>query len=122
MANFKEVDHPITTEQYGIMVHLWIEDGVSQQDLCCATGKDKPSVTRLLDNLEKIGLIRRESCPGDRRKNLIYLTEEGKEIKDSSTDLALKTLNEMTDFVDPNELELAKKVMREIIGQFERFE
>jgi predicted transcriptional regulator len=42
-----------------VLYHLWKEDGRSQQDLCNATFRDKPSITRLVDNLEKLALVKR---------------------------------------------------------------
>lgn len=115
LKNFKEVDHPITTEQYGILVRLWECDGKSQQNICEATGKDKPSITRLVDNLEKSGFVKRHSCPNDRRKNLIYLTDEGKELMDRSTQIGLKTLDQLLSDIPDDEIELAKSVLRRII-------
>ena len=32
---------------------------MSQQELCNATFRDKPSITRLVDNLEKLNLVKR---------------------------------------------------------------
>jgi DNA-binding MarR family transcriptional regulator len=49
----------ITIEQWSVLYHLWKEDGQSQQQLCDATFRDKPSITRLVDNLEKLGLVKR---------------------------------------------------------------
>lgn len=122
LANFKEVDHPITTEQYGLLVHLWDKDGRCQQELCCSTGKDKPSITRLLDHLEKLNLIERIPDKDDKRMKVIYLTQKGKDLKVPSTELALKTLDEMTDGIDEHDLHLAKEVMRKVINKFDSIE
>ena len=43
----------LTIEQWSVLYQLWKEDGKSQQELCNATFRDKPSITRLIDNLEK---------------------------------------------------------------------
>ena len=51
--NFKESAIDITIEQWSVLYHLWKEDGRTQQQLCDATFRDKPSITRLVDNLEK---------------------------------------------------------------------
>ena len=56
-------------------VHLWKEDGQSQQELCKATFRDKPSITRLVDNLEKLQLVKRVASTNDRRINRIFLTK-----------------------------------------------
>ena len=51
--NFKLSGIDITIEQWSVLYHLWKDDGQSQQQLCEATFRDKPSITRLVDNLEK---------------------------------------------------------------------
>lgn len=52
------------------------KDGVTQQELCNATFKDKPSMTRLIDNMERQHLVVRISDKKDRRTNLIHLTKQ----------------------------------------------
>ena len=59
----------ITIEQWSVLYHLWKEDGISQQELCNATFRDKPSITRLVDNLEKLNLVKRVPSENDRRIN-----------------------------------------------------
>ena len=50
---------PVTIEQWSVLYHLWKKDGISQQDLCNASFRDKPSITRLVDNLERAQLVKR---------------------------------------------------------------
>jgi MarR family transcriptional regulator for hemolysin len=39
--------------------------------------KDKSAILRLIDSLEKKGLVVRSIDPQDRRKNLLFVTEQG---------------------------------------------
>ena len=64
---FREKELDLTVEQWSILVHLWKYDGVSQQELSNRTFRDKPSITRLVDNLEKLGLVERRASETDRR-------------------------------------------------------
>ena len=64
----------LTIEQWSVLYHLWKQDGMSQQELCNSTFRDKPSNTRLVDNLEKLQLVKRVASESDRRINCIYLT------------------------------------------------
>ena len=57
------------------------KEGLSQQELCNATFRDKPSITRLVDNLEKLNLVKRVASENDRRINRIYLTRQGQKWK-----------------------------------------
>ena len=47
--NFRQNGLEISPEQWTVLIFLWEKDGVTQQELCNATFKDKPSMTRLID-------------------------------------------------------------------------
>jgi len=104
----------LTIEQWSVLYHLWKEDGLSQQDLCNATFRDKPSITRLVDNLEKLALVKRVADERDRRINKVYLTASAKKLQESSMQLAGETLNEALDGVPPEHIELCKQVLQKV--------
>jgi DNA-binding MarR family transcriptional regulator len=110
--NFKQAGVEITIEQWSVLYHLWKEDGMSQQQLCDATFRDKPSITRLLDNLEKLNLVKRVASKDDRRINMIYLTPESLELQEKTMDLANQTLNEALAGVTNGQVEIAKEVLQ----------
>jgi DNA-binding MarR family transcriptional regulator len=112
--NFKQNGVDITIEQWSVLYHLWKQDGLSQQELCNATFRDKPSITRLVDNLEKLKLVRRVSSREDRRMNLIYLTETAKRMQDQTMELANQTLNEALVDVDPGDIDMCKQVLQQV--------
>ncbi len=74
----------LTIEQWSVLYHLWKEDGKSQQELCNATFKDKPSITRLVDNLEKLNLVKRVPDEGDRRINKVILTKTAQKLQEQA--------------------------------------
>ncbi len=112
--NFKQAGIEITIEQWSVLYHLWKEDGISQQQLCEATFRDKPSITRLVDNLEKLQLVKRVASKNDRRINLIHLTNEGKSVEELSMQVANQTLNEALEGVSTKDIELAKDVLQKV--------
>ena len=112
--NFKEANVEITIEQWSVLYHLWKEDGLSQQQLCDATFRDKPSITRLVDNLEKLQLVKRVSSKDDRRMNMIYLAPEAKDLQDKTMELANQTLNEALEGVNIEQIEIAKLVLQKV--------
>lgn len=101
----------LTIEQWSVLYQLWKKEGISQQDLCKATFRDKPSITRLVDNLEKLGLVKRVSSNIDRRKNLIYPTETSLVLQETATQLAEETLNEALETVPADQIEVCKSVL-----------
>jgi DNA-binding MarR family transcriptional regulator len=102
----------ITIEQWSVLYHLWKEDGKSQQELCVATYRDKPSITRLVDNLEKQQLVKRVPAENDRRINLIYLTRQAQKLQEETMALAEATLNEALDGVAPERVDICKEVLQ----------
>ena len=112
--NFKQSGIEITIEQWSVLYHLWKEDGKSQQQLCDATFRDKPSITRLVDNLEKSNLVKRVAAKNDRRINLIYLTAEAKNLQEKTMSVANQTLNEALEGVSAEDIEMAKDVLQKV--------
>ncbi|MEO9003474.1 MAG: MarR family transcriptional regulator [Ginsengibacter sp.] len=110
--NFKDADVEITIEQWSVLYHLWKEDGQSQQQLCEATFRDKPSITRLVDNLERSKMVKRVPSKNDRRSNLIFLTKEGKIMEQKTMEVANCTLNEALQGVTNGQIEIAKEVLQ----------
>jgi len=112
--NFKQEGIEITIEQWSVLYHLWKKDGISQQELCNASFRDKPSITRLVDNLEKLNMVKRVGSPTDRRMNLIYITDQAKKLQDQTMDIAEATMNEALDGVSKIDIERAKSVLQKI--------
>jgi len=112
--NFKQAGLDITIEQWSVLYHLWKEEGQSQQQLCDATFRDKPSITRLVDNMEKLKLVKRVPSKEDRRINLIYLTKEAIELQEKSMEVANQTLNEALKSVTIGQIEIAKEVLHTV--------
>jgi DNA-binding MarR family transcriptional regulator len=112
--NFKQEGIEITIEQWSVLYHLWKTDGISQQELCNASFRDKPSITRLVDNLEKLKLVKRFPSQTDRRSNLIKLTDAAKKLQEKTMELAAKTLNEALEGVNASDVETAKKVLQQV--------
>ena len=102
----------ITIEQWSVLYHLWKQDGISQQELCNATFRDKPSITRLVDNLEKLSLVKRVASETDRRINMVYLTKQAQKLQEQTMELAEETLNEALAGVPVDKIEMCKDVLQ----------
>jgi DNA-binding MarR family transcriptional regulator len=112
--NFKQAGIEVTIEQWSVLYHLWKEDGLSQQELCNRSFRDKPSITRLVDNLEKLKLVERVPSKDDRRINLIYLTKAARSLQIETMNMANQTLNEALEGVRKEDIELCKAVLQKV--------
>ena len=97
-----------------VLIFLWEKDGVTQQELCNATFKDKPSMTRLIDNMERQHLVVRISDKKDRRTNLIHLTKDGKELEEKARVIAGQTLKEALHGITLDELSIGQEVLKKV--------
>ncbi len=104
----------LTIEQWSVLYQLWKEDGKSQQELCNATFRDKPSITRLIDNLEKLNLVKRVSDEKDRRINKVFLTKAAFKLQEDTMQLAEETLNEALEGVPADQVDLCKAVLQQV--------
>lgn len=116
IRNFRENNLEITPEQWTVLLFLWEKDGVSQQELCNATFKDKPSMTRLIDNMERQNLVVRIASKSDRRTNLVYLTRSGRELEESARMVANRTLKEALAGLSIEELRVSQEVLRKVFS------
>ena len=70
-----------------LLCKLWRADGLTQVELCNKLNCEAPTVTNMLSALEKKELIMRKKDPDDKRTNRIYLTEAGKTMETSVTEM-----------------------------------
>ena len=109
---FNNASLNITIEQWSVLYHLWKQDGISQQELCNATFRDKPSITRLVDNLEKLDLVKRVASESDRRINKIFVTKHSLKLQEQTMELAEETLNEALESVPADKIDVCKEVLQ----------
>lgn len=112
--NFRSAGLDITIEQWTVLYHLWKEDCLSQQELCNRTYRDKPSITRLIDNLEKQKLLKRASHKNDKRINLVCLTDAGRALQETTLSLANQTMDEALAGVKKDDIEIVKNVLQRV--------
>ncbi|MCD6116133.1 MarR family transcriptional regulator [bacterium] len=104
----------INVQQFVVLVILWNKDRLPQQDIASLTGKDKTSVTRLLNNMEKKGLILRQHGNTDKRQKLICLTEKGKSLKEKLIIHTEININTAEKDISSEDMEICKNVLNKM--------
>lgn len=69
--------YDVTVEQMHLLKNLSAEVGMTQKSLGGMVNKTPANLTRILDRLEMKSLIVRRPDSGDRRENLVFLTDRG---------------------------------------------
>ena len=107
-------DINLTPEQYLVMDILWDAEVMSQQAIADIIQKDKNSVTKFIDSLEKKGLVYRQVNKTDRRVNNIVVSEEGMKLKARTTEVAIGMMRNVLNNIKEEDLIAFDKVMNQI--------
>jgi DNA-binding MarR family transcriptional regulator len=118
--NFRSSSYDITSEQWRLLIKLWIQDGQTQQELSEKTGKDKGNITRLINSLEKRNILVRIPNHVDGRSKLIYLIKQGIDCEAGLIPIVEKTLKEAQANIANEDLERCKSVLKKIIKNLSR--
>ena len=107
-------DINLTPEQYLVMDILWDAEVLSQQAIADIIQKDKNSVTKFIDSLEKKGLVYRQVNKTDRRVNNIVVSEEGMKLKARTTEVAISMMRNVLKNIKEEDLIALDNVMNQI--------
>lgn len=75
--NSKLAEYDITAEQWQVMLILSKHNKINQKLLAGEVKKDQPTLTRMLDILERKSLVERHLSKEDRRSYSVHITEKG---------------------------------------------
>lgn len=108
--------YDITVEQWMILLLLWMNNGLSQQQIAQGTGKDKGTISPQIDALEQKSLLVRVPDPTDKRRNLIYLTQAGKQLENELVPLGIQNMQQAQTGIAPEDMQTCKRVLRTLSG------
>ena len=77
----------VHTGQEMILLQLWIEEGIPQSQLAASMEVEPPTATKMLQRMERAGLIERRPDPEDARISRVYLTERGRALEQPVLDV-----------------------------------
>lgn len=75
-----EANIKLTVEEFILLTMIRAKTDQILQNIAIATGKNKSVVMRMIDSLEKKGLVKRTVNPEDRRENLLSTTDMGEQV------------------------------------------
>ena len=104
----------ISLDQWLVLGPIWKNNGISQKDISEYCGKDKTSVTKIIDTLEKKNLVVRVTDQLDHRVKRVVLSNKGKELFLSALPVMAKTRDEVRNGISDNEIESLKDILNKI--------
>lgn len=108
---------PLTPGQMAVLYTLYKHDGISITELGKNCYLDNSTLTGLIDRLEKIELVSRETVPEDRRLYYIHLSKKADLIHDKMLDAMEQISKTMLAGCTDEEIVIFRKVLLNIFAK-----
>lgn len=113
-ARGRQSPDDLTLAQYYLLHPLEQESAVPLCQLADSAGIAAPTATRLVDGLEKAGIIRRERSSSDRRTVLVSLTPAGRQRLTRKHQQLARRRRRIYEQLEPGEREQSERLLRHL--------
>ena len=104
----------ISMDQWIVLGPIWENDGVSHKEISEYCLKDKTSVTKIIDTLEKKNLVVRVSDQLDHRVKRVVLSNKGKELFLQAIPIMELTRDQLREGITEQDIESLRSVLTKI--------
>jgi DNA-binding MarR family transcriptional regulator len=116
---FRESGFDVTPEQWSVLNKLWEIEGLNQMELAEKTSKDRHTITRILNLMEKKNFIIRKPDRKDNRCYRVYLTPKGMGLKKKLTPIVVELLQRAFSGFSKADMEDFRRIHEGIIRNLE---
>ncbi len=102
------------TGQEMVLLQLWLEEGIPQSQLAACMEVEPPTATKMLQRMERAGLIERRPDPEDARVSRVYLTERGRSLEQPVLDVWRQLEAQSVAGLSPTELALLRRLLMQV--------
>lgn len=102
----------LSLAQYLLLVPLLDEEPLASGELAARAAVSPPSATRMIDTLQRSGLVERSSCPKDRRVVHVRLTDTGRTKLEAKREHIRERRREIAREMSPAERAEAARILR----------
>ena len=114
VQNARKFGMDISQDQWIVIGPIWKQKGISQKEIAEYCGKDKTSVTKIIDTLEKKNLLVRYSDQIDQRIKRVVLSNKGKDLMKNVMPVIEQHRNDLLEGIKSKEIETFKIVLKKI--------
>jgi DNA-binding MarR family transcriptional regulator len=94
--------------------HLWRQDGLTQSQLVKRLCVQPPTVSKMLDRMERAGLVERRPDPDDSRVTRVYLTEQGRRSQSAVSEVWMSIEQRLTQGLSVEERLLLRRLLLQV--------
>lgn len=105
----------VSPEQLQVLNVLWELESCTQQEIANRVGRERATITRIIDTMEKKKLVKRKASKSDKRSNQITLTKESEAMREKAIAIKTETNNGVFADIDGYELNMAQMLLDRIL-------
>jgi len=109
-------EHSISFGHWSFLRILWVTEGLTQRELSEQAGLMEPTTYTALKAMEAKGLIERRQLNGNRKNIHIYLTQKGRDLKETLIPLAEAVNERAVRGIDEDDLLATRRTLLAIIS------
>ncbi|SDX64461.1 MarR family winged helix-turn-helix transcriptional regulator [Roseicitreum antarcticum] len=111
-AVFREAGHPVSPEEWAILLVLWKQSPQTPGALADVTTKDRTTITRLIDAMVRKNLVSRSEDPDDRRRSVVAVSAHGVAMQEDLVRLAQGLINRALTDIPADDIETTTRTLR----------
>jgi MarR family transcriptional regulator, organic hydroperoxide resistance regulator len=108
-------EHGVTPAQYGVLNCLWKEGQLSPKQIGAMVCLEAPTISGILDKMQKVNLIERSVDSNNRRNVLVTPTSKSNEIREKVESATKNMNNKVLQTLSDNQIKELKKALKTII-------
>ena len=106
--------------QWVVLYYLWQKDGMPHVDLVERTLMDGPTISRIIDAMERHGTVVRRRCSDDRRAWRVHLTDYGRSLQGILTETVAKHHERAVAGIPERDLAVFRDVAHAVTANMDR--
>jgi len=107
----------LSIPQWRVIAVLGRFPGLSAVEVAERTLMDKVAVSRAVTKLINTGRINRQFADADRRRSILHLSEEGRQVHDEIAPLALKFEEDLLHALSHDEIQTLSVIMKRLLAR-----
>lgn len=111
--------YDITPPQFEVLLTLWNEDGIVLSELGRRLSRDGPTITGIIDRMEKKKLVTRKRSMRDRRVIQVYLTPHAWEIRENLMKTQVDAGQDITNNFTEQDIKVLDEMLHRILVNIE---
>ncbi|MDT3684592.1 MAG: MarR family winged helix-turn-helix transcriptional regulator [Pseudorhodoplanes sp.] len=115
-------EHAVSLGHWTFLRILWEKDGMTQRELSEQAGVMEPTTFSAVQAMVRLGYVTRRQLAGNRKKNFIFLTAKGRQLKDKLVPLAEEVNEIAVRNVAPDDIATTRKTLLAILENLARDE